>query len=109
VEDIVLNKYVGWAVHWSDGRHLAEWETDTPFSLLPDHDQIDAVALFYGPKYWIFRDKQGYFAGKSASVTFPSGQYQLEACFIGYWEDNKKMIFSVDIRTGEPKLTSAEG
>jgi beta-lactamase class D len=107
-----LNKpiyHVGWAAHWNDGRHVVEWESELPFSQLPDQDKIDAVAIVYGPKHWVIRGKTGYFAGKSASITFPQGAFAVESCFIGYWEGGKKVKFSVNLKTGEPDLSYTEG
>jgi len=98
----------GWVVKYKDGQVIAEWDFGKPFSQLPNQNSIDAVAIVHRDtnRKWIISGKENYFAMKRESMLMGLGissGRRIESRTIGYWEDGKKVLFTVDELTGEPR------
>jgi hypothetical protein len=95
----------GWVVKYKDGEVISEWDFNESFRFLPRQQDIQAVALYWDGKYWVFPDKRHYFETKRGCLMFgrpnPSGAFSIVSRSIGYWEENKKVTWTLDETTGE--------
>jgi hypothetical protein len=95
----------GWVVKYKDGSMIAEWQTTKLFSQLPNPGDIVAVAIVFGDRHWIIPEKQNYFSQKRESILFGTngiiGGRRLESRTIGYWEDGRKIKYTLNELTGE--------
>ena len=92
----------GWEVELSSGKVVnedqMEWK-DVP------KQGIVRLTLRYDGREWNIEDKVAYFQKKQASVN-PNipGSFQIESRSIGYYEDNYKVMYTVDEHTGRMKM-----
>jgi hypothetical protein len=97
----------GWVVKYKSGDVIPEWEFGQGFSRLPEQNNIEAVAIVHRDtnRSWVISGKKHYFAQKQESLLCGAGGFfgrQIESRTIGYWEDGKKVLFTVNEATGVP-------
>ena len=106
----------GWVVKYKDGEVISEWDFKESFRFLPRQQDIEAVALYWNDgkgnkKYWTFHNKKHYFESKRASMLFGAGNpqdtFHIISRSIGYWENGKKVTWTLNEITGQlsdPKI-----
>lgn len=101
-----MNKRRYWEIEYEDGRiiteHQMDWK-DTP------KIHIKRLVLHYDGRQWAIDDKEIYFQRKRASVVpgVPES-FQVESRSIGYYQDDHKILYTVDEGTGVMHM-SVEG
>jgi hypothetical protein len=94
----------GWVVKYKDGTVIPEWDFDRPFSQLPNVGDIESVAIVFEDRHWVIAGKKHYFSQKGESILvgpgFTGGQ-RLESRTIGYWEDGRRIKYTLNESTGE--------
>ena len=87
----------GWIATLDDGTDIKEWEcnwADVPKS------RISQLALIFEGRVWKIKDKAAYIQRKRGSNS-PGEKYSvIEQRIIGYYEDEFKVEYVVDERTG---------
>jgi hypothetical protein len=111
----------GWVVKYKNGEIIPEWDFDEDsFRFLPKQNEIESVALYWtdhrgqNPKHWVFSNKKHYFEFKTASMLFgsvdPSKTFHIVSRSVGYWENGKKVTWTLDEQSGQlsgPKVENA--
>ena len=97
-----MNIRRGWEVEYSNGTIINENQME--WKKLPKVDII-RVTLHFDGKRWDIHDKAAYVQKKRASVV-PGVQdsFMIESRSIGYYEENKKVWYTVDEFTGQMKM-----
>jgi len=92
----------GWEVEYVDGTIINESQME--WKKLPKTD-IVRVTLHFDGKRWDIHDKVAYVQKKRASVV-PGVQdsFMIESRSIGYYEENKKVWYTVNEFTGQMKM-----
>ena len=91
-----------WEAEYYDGKVINENQME--WKKIPKMG-IKRLTLHYDGRQWSIDDKQVYFQKKHASVVpgIPDS-FQIEARTIGYYEDNHKILYTVDEHTGVMKM-----
>ena len=89
----------GWEVEYADGTKInenqAEWKD------IPKQGLI-RLTLHYDGRRWDLNNKLVYFQKKQASVVPGiADSFQIESRTIGYYEDNHKVLYTVNEHTGK--------
>lgn len=95
----------GWQVELKSGKIINEGERH--WNEVPRNEIVRLSLLFDGRK-WDFKNKDGYFQRKRASVGIGLGVVTdavIESRTIGYYDDNgEKVSLTVNERTGDAKM-----
>ena len=87
----------GWIVTLKDGTEMSEW--DYEWSEVPKAD-IARLTLVFEGRVWHISDKPAYIQRKRGSISTNSPDFTIEKRIIGYYEDEFKVEYIVDERTG---------
>ena len=91
-----------WEVEYYDGKIINENQME--WKKVPKIN-IKRLTLHYDGRQWNIADKVAYFQTKRASmVPGISDSFQVEARSIGYYEDNHKIMYTVNEHTGVMKM-----
>ena len=103
---MVRRGFRGWEVKYADGTLInedqAKW-TDIP------KQGISRLTLHYDGRQWDLHGKAVYFQKKQGSM-IPGipGSFQIESRSIGYYEDEYKVMYTVNEHTGRMKMETKE-
>ena len=97
-----MNKRRYWEIEYGDGKIITEHQME--WKAVPK-THIKRLTLYYDGRQWSIEGKQVYFQKKRASVIpgIPES-FQVEARTIGYYQDNTKVMYTVDENTGVMKM-----
>jgi len=89
----------GWVVEYGDGTTIREGQME--WKEIPKID-MKRLTLHYDGRRWDIVDKPAYVQKKRASMV-PGQQetFQIESRSIGYYEENKKVWYTVDEMSGK--------
>ena len=96
----------GWEVEYADGTTIdedqAEWKDIPKLGIV-------RLTLHYDGRQWDLVNKEVYFQKKNASV-IPGikDSFQIESRSIGYYENNSKILYTVDEHTGRMNMEVKE-
>ena len=96
----------GWVVILKDGTEYSEWEHD--WKDVPK-SEIDTLALVFEGRVWKISGQTGYFQRKRGSISPGEVEPIVEQRIIGYYEDEFKVEYVVDERTGIMNMRVVEG
>lgn len=93
-----LKGFRGWSVEYKDGTEVYEGQVDWKKVHKLD---IKRLVLHYDGRQWHIDNKLVYYQKKRASIV-PGIQdsFQIESRSIGYYENNSKILYTVDEYTG---------
>lgn len=96
----------GWEVEYKNGTIINEDQME--WKKIPKVD-IVRVTLHFDGRRWDVHDKVAYIQKKRASVVpgVPDS-FRVESRSIGYYEDNKKVWYTVNEFTGQMKMEVKE-
>jgi len=96
----------GWEVEYSDGTIINENQMD--WKRIPKVG-IVRLTLHYDGRQWNIENKVAYVQKKRASVVPGIAEsFVVESRSIGYYEENKKVWYTVDEFTGQMKMEVKE-
>ena len=95
----------GWIVTLKDGTEMKEWECS--WNDVPKND-IAQLALIFEGRVWKFHGKSAYIQRKRGSVSPGEKVPMVEKRVIGYYEDEYKVEYIVDERTGVMEMKVVE-
>ena len=87
----------GWIVTLKDGTELAEWDCD--WNDVPK-SEIAKLSLIFEGRAWHIWGKPAYIQRKRGSISPGDKHPTIEKRIIGYYEDEFKVEYVVDERTG---------
>ncbi len=87
----------GWIVTLDDGTEMKEWEYD--WNEVPK-SRIKQLTLIFEGRVWKIKDKPAYIQRKRGSISPGEKEAMIEQRVIGYYEDEFKVEYVVDERTG---------
>lgn len=89
----------GWAVEYADGTIIKENQME--WKKIPKIN-MKCLTLHYDGRQWSLADKLAYVQKKRASmVPGVPESFQVESRSIGYYEEDKKVWYTVDEATGK--------
>jgi len=91
----------GWIVELYDGTTL--WECDTAWADVPKKE-IKSLTLIFEGRKWRIENKKAYIQKKRASIAPGEDIPTIEQRIIGCYEENLKIEYVVDERTGNMKM-----
>lgn len=92
----------GWAVEYADGNIITEKEMS--WKDIPKVNII-RLTLHYDGRRWDIHNKVAYVQKKRCSmVPGIKESFSIESRSIGYYEGNKKVMYTVDEFTGQMKM-----
>lgn len=95
-----------WEVEYSDGKIINENQME--WKAIPKTNII-RLTLRYDGRQWDIHNKPAYVQKKRCSMVPGQGEsFRIEARSIGYYEDNKKIFYTVDEITGVMKTEVKE-
>lgn len=94
-----------WEVEYANGTIINENQMDWR-----DVPKINIIrlTLHYDGKRWDIHDKPAYVQKKRASMAPGGGDFVIESRSIGFYEDNKKIFYTVDEAAGQMKMEVKE-
>ena len=97
-----LNHFRGWEVEMSSGKIIREGQME--WNEVPKKDII-RLTLRYDGRQWDLTGNKIYYQKKHASVN-PNiaNSFRIESRSIGYYENDSKVLYTVDEHTGRMKL-----
>lgn len=103
---MISRGFRGWEVEYGDGTRVNEDQVE--WKDIPKQD-IKRLTLHYDGRRWDLENKLVYYQKKHASV-IPSivDSFRIESRSIGYYEDNSKVLYTVDEHTGRMKMEVKE-
>jgi hypothetical protein len=96
----------GWEVEYFDGTKINEDQAD--WNTIPKIG-MKRLTLHYDGRQWDIHGKAVYFQKKQGSV-IPNipGSFRIESRSIGYYEDEYKVMYTVNEDTGRMKMETKE-
>lgn len=103
---MVRRGFRGWEVEYNDGTLVNEEQTD--WKKLPKHG-IRCLTLHYDGRQWDINGKAVYFQKKQGSMIpgIPNS-FQIESRSIGYYEEDYKVMYTVNEHTGQMRMETKE-
>jgi len=103
---MVRRGFRGWEVKYEDGTIITEDQAE--WTDIPKHG-IKRLTLHYDGRQWDLVGKQVYFQKKQGSV-IPNipGSFRIESRTIGYYEDEYKVMYTVNEDSGQMKMETKE-
>lgn len=95
----------GWIVTLEDGTEMAEWDYD--WAEIPKASIAKLTLVFEG-RVWHISDKPAYIQRKRGSISPGETNPVVEKRIIGYYEDDFKVEYVVDERTGMMNMQVTE-
>lgn len=94
-----------WELEYANGEIITENQMEWG-----DAPKINIVrlTLHYDGKRWNVQNKSAYVQKKRGSVAPGGGGFAIESRSIGWYEDNKKIFYTVDEFTGQMKIEVKE-
>lgn len=99
---MISRGFRGWEVEYNDGTVInedqAEWTSIPKLNIV-------RLTLHYDGRRWDISNKPEYYQKKQASV-IPSipESFRIESRSIGYYENDAKVLYTVDEHTGRMKM-----
>lgn len=94
-----------WELEYSNGKIINENQMD--WGDVPKVNII-RLTLHYDGRRWDISDKPAYVQKKRASMAPGGGGFAIESRSIGWYEDNKKVFYTVNETTGQMKMEIKE-
>ena len=103
---MVRRGFRGWEAEYEDGTVINE--DQAKWKEIPKQG-MTRLTLHYDGRTWSLANKAVYFQKKQASV-IPNvpGSFKIESRSIGYYEDEYKVLYTVNEDTGRMKMETKE-